>query len=312
MVGSLWRTLVGVLAIAVATATAVGAALALLPPLELPFGLDGWFVRLVLTEWSLLLVGPAVLALLLAGGARWAGTPRIAFWSALLAVLALLAAFVHPVRGLVSASDHGIRPGLVDYFAGTAYGGAGEPDDTVPYANVWRPDGPGPWPAVLVIPDGADVRPAWSSWLTDAGFVVFELTDPPGTAVSRVRADAGRYGVDPDRLTLFGFGTGGDLAIRTAAQSKAEAGVESVIAMYPTTHGVRPPDELPRSLLIQGGSDLIVEPRLVRELAADLDTAGNQVEYVDIGYADHGFDVNWGGFGNQVARARIERFLRPR
>ena len=25
---------------------------------------------------------------------------------------------------------------------------------------------------------------------------------------------------------------------------------------------------------------------------------------------DHGFDVNWGGFGTQIARARIEAFLR--
>ena len=24
---------------------------------------------------------------------------------------------------------------------------------------------------------------------------------------------------------------------------------------------------------------------------------------------DHGFDVNWGGFGTQIARAKIEQFL---
>jgi hypothetical protein len=40
-----------------------------------------------------------------------------------------------------------------------------------------------------------------------------------------------------------------------------------------------------------------------------LASAGVAHETVLLPGTDHAFDLNWGGFGTQVARARIARFL---
>lgn len=68
---------------------------------------------------------------------------------------------------------------------------------------------------------------------------------------------------------------------------------------------------LPPTLLVQGGSDLLTPPAPTRRLADALKQAGNDARYVEIEYADHGFDVNWGGFASQITRAELAAFLRP-
>jgi len=40
-----------------------------------------------------------------------------------------------------------------------------------------------------------------------------------------------------------------------------------------------------------------------------LSKAGVAHETYSLRGNDHGFDVNWGGFGTQIARAKIEDFL---
>ena len=47
----------------------------------------------------------------------------------------------------------------------------------------------------------------------------------------------------------------------------------------------------------------------VHALGAALAAAGVRHESVLLRATDHGFDLNWGGFGTQLARARISRFL---
>ncbi|WP_193317870.1 MULTISPECIES: alpha/beta hydrolase [Streptomyces] len=66
---------------------------------------------------------------------------------------------------------------------------------------------------------------------------------------------------------------------------------------------------LPPTLLIQGGWDMLNSPADNRRFAAELDRAGVPHQLVETPAAEHMFDLNWGGFGSQLARAEIIRFL---
>lgn len=278
MFGSVGRLVLGLPALALSVAGAAAAALVLLPP---P-GVRAWLPRLLLTEWSLLLIPPAVLGLLLALATWWAGARRTGFVAALLASLTIVAAAVQPARGAISASDHGVVPDLLGYFAGPSYGEA-RPYETRRYATVdGRPLRLDVWtpqelrrshPAVILVHGGGWVagqrsaRPQWDRWFTEQGFVAFDIDyrlaragrptwrQAPGDvacAVSWVRRNAARYGVDPDRLVLAGWSAGGQLALLAAyaghefpstcprAGDDPTAGrtppVSRVIALYPPTH----------------------------------------------------------------------------
>ncbi|WP_433419445.1 alpha/beta hydrolase [Microtetraspora malaysiensis] len=74
----------------------------------------------------------------------------------------------------------------------------------------------------------------------------------------------------------------------------------------PSTY-IRP--GLPRTLLIQGGRDILQPAEHTRAFAARLADVGVRHELVEIPYADHQFDLVWGGFGSQIARHVIRGFL---
>ncbi|WP_433347495.1 alpha/beta hydrolase fold domain-containing protein [Microtetraspora malaysiensis] len=65
---------------------------------------------------------------------------------------------------------------------------------------------------------------------------------------------------------------------------------------------------LPRTLLIQGGRDVLQPAEHTRSFAARLAQAGVRYELMEIPYADHQFDLVWGGFGSQIARHAILDF----
>ncbi|WP_336211840.1 hypothetical protein [Nonomuraea sp. LPB2021202275-12-8] len=64
------------------------------------------------------------------------------------------------------------------------------------------------------------------------------------------------------------------------------------------------------SASIQGGRDILQPAADTRAFAARLAAAGVRHEPVEIPYADHQFDLSWGGFASQIARHVIEEFLR--
>jgi acetyl esterase/lipase len=66
---------------------------------------------------------------------------------------------------------------------------------------------------------------------------------------------------------------------------------------------------LPPALLVYGGRDHVVEPRFGREMAAALRRAGSPVAYVELPWAEHGFDFARGGAGARVGNALVGRFL---
>ncbi|MGV9882594.1 alpha/beta hydrolase fold domain-containing protein [Streptomyces sp. NPDC003006] len=67
--------------------------------------------------------------------------------------------------------------------------------------------------------------------------------------------------------------------------------------------------DVPPTLLLHGGADRAVPVAQARELARRLKGSGAQVVYVELPWADHCFDVNWGGWGSQIARTATGRFL---
>jgi acetyl esterase/lipase len=66
----------------------------------------------------------------------------------------------------------------------------------------------------------------------------------------------------------------------------------------------------PPTITLLGLSDRIVSVDQARVLDAALGEAGVDRETVLLPATDHGFDFNWGGFGTQIAIAKVERFLR--
>ncbi|MEV0525565.1 alpha/beta hydrolase [Streptomyces sp. NPDC050439] len=67
--------------------------------------------------------------------------------------------------------------------------------------------------------------------------------------------------------------------------------------------------DVPPTLLLHGSADRAVPVAQARELARRLDAAGAPATYVELPWADHCFDVNWGGWGSQIARSAVARFL---
>ncbi|WP_432094173.1 alpha/beta hydrolase fold domain-containing protein [Streptomyces sp. bgisy100] len=67
--------------------------------------------------------------------------------------------------------------------------------------------------------------------------------------------------------------------------------------------------DVPPTLLLHGSHDRLVPVAQARELNARLAAIGARHRYVEIPWADHAFDYNWGGWGTQIARPVLARFL---
>ena len=165
------------------------------------------------------------------------------------------------------------------------------------------------------------------------------------TAVAWVVEHHGPYGVDPSRITVMGHSAGGHLGLLAAYGGAVTVrtvvnvyGPVDLDALHRRSGSPRyidrclrafvggGPDEVPDryravsalasvratsapTITVLGERDRIV-PRIQAEaLDAALAAVGVTHETLLLPATDHGFDLNWGGFGTQLARARIERFL---
>lgn len=140
------------------------------------------------------------------------------------------------------------------------------------YMDAAIPDGPGPFPAVIIVHGGGwvrgnrrvDVAPlfkplekarfAWFSidyrLATDISHFGSAITDVRH-AVSFVKAHAADYRIDPDRIALIGESAGGQLAAMAALDPRQDSGVKAVVAMYAPTDLValaRDSDLVPMSI----------------------------------------------------------------
>ena len=77
-------------------------------------------------------------------------------------------------------------------------------------------------------------------------------------------------------------------------------------ALSPLTHVSA---KSPPTLTLIGTSDRLVSADQATLLDQALSKAGVPHEMYFLPANDHGFDMNWGGFGTQIARAKVEQFL---
>ncbi len=131
-------------------------------------------------------------------------------------------------------------------------------------------------------------------------------TDVPPVVV---RSVVNLYG--PADLPL-GYRSSGSLGYVQAALKQYVGGTpeefpERYGALSPVSHVAA---KTPPTITFLGTSDRIVPEDQVQVLDAALTKAGVAHETYFLPGNDHGFDTNWGGFGTQIARAKIELFLR--
>lgn len=193
-----------------------------------------------------------------------------------------------------------------------------------------------------------DALPKWGRWLADQGITMFSVDyrlPQTGTvmmpnadvkaqeaedvkcSLGWIEAHAGSYGANPGDLALAGDSAGGNLAM-LAAYSIGTSNlppscpvtltpVKAVISLYGITElpqaevspiaYARP--GLPPTLLIRGTIDHVVPSSNASDLAARLSSVDDPYRLVDLPYADHVFDMFWGGFPTQIARGVVMQFL---
>lgn len=192
-----------------------------------------------------------------------------------------------------------------------------------------KPDGPGPFPALVLLHGCHGVSPqvyAWGRWLADRGYVAFVVDsfgprkepadckdDPspnamPNTArfddaIGALRYLQARPFVIPERVASFGWSQGGQYAMSlingpTLERARARGvilppvGFSAAIAMYPGGCRDYAKELVIRPLLLLiGGSDDWTPPRYCREMAANVRTRGADVTLVEYTGAYHYFDV---------------------
>jgi acetyl esterase len=128
------------------------------------------------------------------------------------------------------------------------------------------PDGPGPFPVVIVLHGGGwnsggkrkDVTPLFDA-LSKANFTWFTVDyrlsptnrwpacfEDVQTAIRWVKAHAGEYKGDPHRVALLGYSAGGHLACLAAVLAKPDTQVQAVV-------GCAPPTDLVADTVQRGG-----------------------------------------------------------
>ncbi len=132
------------------------------------------------------------------------------------------------------------------------YGRAG---DNRLLLDACAPDGPGPFPVVIIVHGGGwssgdkekDITPLMQP-LTDAGFTWFSINyrlapknrwpacfEDVQTAIRWVKANAARYKGDPQRIAILGHSAGGHLVCLAAVLADPSTQVQAIVGLAPVT-----------------------------------------------------------------------------
>ncbi|MGD0784475.1 MAG: alpha/beta hydrolase [Sedimentisphaerales bacterium] len=134
------------------------------------------------------------------------------------------------------------------------YGKAG--DETL-LLDVNSPNGNGPFPIAIIVHGGGWTRgdkqgdegeKVLFAPLVDANFVVVSINyrlapknkwpacyDDVKTAIRWVKSNAAKYKGDPNRIALFGYSAGGQLACLAAVTADKETAVQALVGLAPPT-----------------------------------------------------------------------------
>jgi alpha-L-fucosidase 2 len=131
----------------------------------------------------------------------------------------------------------------------------GKPGDADLKLDASIPDGTGPFPVVIIVHGGGwesgdkqkDITPLFGP-LTDASFTWFSINyrlapanrwpaclEDTQTAIRWVKAHAGEYKGDPNRIALIGHSAGGQLVCMAAEVADESTRVQAVIGLAPAT-----------------------------------------------------------------------------
>lgn len=207
-------------------------------------------------------------------------------------------------------------------------------------AELMMPDGPGPFPAILVLHTSGGMQPedlSYAKRLVKEGYVVLvpyfleaygiaaaTRQDSFTTYANAIYADfeatlgllSKNEKVDGKKLGAVGFSNGGYFALWLAATGKVQAGV----AYYGAVTGARTDMQFARFraafssisspvLILHGEADSTVPIEKVRQLDSILTAAGSPHEFHEYPGAEHRFDRD-GGSANKAAAA--DAWLRSR
>jgi dienelactone hydrolase len=194
-----------------------------------------------------------------------------------------------------------------------------EVDGLTMVGHLARPDGDGPWPAVLIGHDGIgleDYQRGRADILADRGYIVLAMDyhagrtyfGEPEAMLARVMpllADPGRMraigraalevllaepGIDRERLAMVGFGAGGRIVLELAGTGTQ---VEALAAIHPalpaTTHALEWGSVSGAFLLGTGSEDPLCTPEQLLAFTAVLQDAGVDWRVNVYGGAQHAF-----------------------
>ena len=212
-----------------------------------------------------------------------------------------------------------------------------------PHDVVLTPDGPGPFPAVMVLHGCLGVRSKdrrWAEHLRDAGYVALVVDSMTGrglttrddftgvcrglnlwggTRAADVRASLAHLRtlptVDPSRLAVVGFSHGAWAALDFLASSDQDdvPGLRAVVGFYPYC-GVASRarwlgwDVDVPTLLLLAGQDNVVSPAQCQSVAERVAAAGRPVSFTVYPDARHSFDWRTSD-ATDDARRRVDAFL---
>jgi acetyl esterase/lipase len=161
------------------------------------------------------------------------------------------------------------------------------------------------------------------------------------TAIQWVKDHADQYGADASRIALMGRSAGGHLALMAAYCGDEATPIKAVISIYgpvemrwpeyeddssivallgglpqdkPREYDSATPlnfvrDGLPPTLVIEGGTDVIVPHHHGDKLANAMSMTDTKFVLLRAPWARHGFDAVLSGLGGQLVQYHIDRFL---
>lgn len=203
-------------------------------------------------------------------------------------------------------------------------------DITGPWMEIYRPEGKGSHPAVMVMPGGGyyiladDLEGTEiAKWLNSCGYVAAVLRyrvpnkrtgalQDAQRALSTLRANAGKYGIDPHHLGVLGFSAGGHLTVKVSCDydkraytpidkiDKVSCRPDFALPIYPAylinekkeiNSDVQPHAGMPPMFLMQTEDDSWY---CVSEYSRALDKVGVKNRLVTYPKGGHGYGIRAG------------------